>query len=82
MFHMFLYETEVAYESIMIFTGLFWFTFVLILNVKFRFPLLVFYIFIQLFEVWSKGTPVFLRDNNSLYTTNQKIKKNTNNLIL
>lgn len=53
-------------ETVVIFTCLFWFTFVLILNVKFRLSLLVFNVFIQLFEVWSKGTPVFLRDDSRL----------------
>lgn len=47
-------------------TRLLRFTLVFILDVKFRFPLLVLHIFIQLFEVWSESAPVFLETNNPL----------------
>lgn len=42
------------------FTCLLRLTLIFIFNIKLRFPFLIFHIFIQLLEVWGKGTPVFL----------------------
>lgn len=42
-------------------TCLLWLALILVLNVEFRFPLLVFHVFIQLLEIRGESAPVFLK---------------------